>query len=211
MGLTFAAAQLVQGQGRPLIGLAALAATFVLFGAREKQRALEVLTPGDRTYGLAESIRILKTGELPSRPAVGFFENPGYSWEDTRATILYLRERVPANIPVALLLMANRSATASVAARSLAVPIPDGSCLLMVNDPTYVPRVLAALESTDPCLVLWNPSHPVNQDPRFRPLWKLLRSRFEPEARFGNIEIWHRRSKLASQFVAAVRGALARE
>ena len=127
MGLTFAAAQLVQGQGRPLVRLAALAALFLFFGAREKPRALEVLTPGDRTYGLRESLRILRTGELPLRPAVGFYETPGYSWEDTGATIRYLKEHVPADVPVALLVMANRAATASVAARSLAVPIPDGN------------------------------------------------------------------------------------
>ncbi len=192
MALTLAAAQLVQGQTRPLVRLAALAALFLLFGAREKPRALDVLTPGERTYGLRESLRILSTGELPLRPAVGFYENPGYSWEDTCATIRYLKEHDP-DVPVALLLMVNPAATASVAARSLAVPIPEGNYLLMVNDPTLMPRLLAALESAKPCLVLWNPSHPVNEDPKFNPLWTLLQNRFEAEARFGNIEIWHRR------------------
>ena len=179
MGLTFAAAQLVLDQGRPLVRLAALAALFLLFGAREKPRALDVLTPGDRTYGLRESLRILSTGELPLRPAVGFYENPGYSWEDTRATIRYLKEQDP-DVPVALLLMVNRAATASVAARTLAVPVPDGNALLMVNDPALTHRLVTALESADPCVVLWNPSHAVNKDPKFLPLWKVIRQRFEP-------------------------------
>jgi hypothetical protein len=193
MGLTFVAAQLVQGQTRPLARLAALAVLFLFFGAREKPRALEVLSPGDRTYGLRESLRVLRTGDLPRKPAVGFYESPGYRWEDTRAAILYLKEQVPAAEPVAPLLMLNRAAAASVAARSVALPIPDGNALLMVDDPVLTNRVVTALEYADPCVVLWNPSQASEMGQKFIPLWNVIRQRFEPEARFGNIEIWHLR------------------
>jgi hypothetical protein len=194
VGLTLAAARLVQCETRPLLGLAALGVLFLLFGARERPRCLEVLTPGDRTYGLGESLRILASGDLPLRPALGFYENPGYTWEDTRATILYMRKHVPPDLPVALLLMLNRAATVSVTGRTSALPVPDGNHLLMLDDPPLLSRTVAALERTDSGVVVWNPSHPITRVPKFQPLWEVIRRRSEREARFGNIEIWRRRS-----------------
>jgi hypothetical protein len=198
VGLTLVAAQLVQGESWPIVRLAVLGALFLLFGAREKPRALEVLTPGNRTYGLGESMRILRTGELPLRPAVGVWENPGYTWSDARAAILYLREHVPANVPIALLLMENRTAViVDSRPRSSAVPTY-GNGLSLVDDPSLMTRVVAALKTTDPCVVLWNPSSRLKQDPRFDPLWRAVQDRFEPEAKFGNIEFWHRRPSLTN-------------
>jgi hypothetical protein len=193
LGLTFASAQLSLGETRPLVRLVALGVLFLVFGARQKPLALEVLTPGDRTYGLGESLRILKTGELPLRPALGFYEHSGFDWSDARAVILYLREQVPPDVPIAMLMMENCAATGAAAGRTSAVPVAEGHGLYLWDYPSLIARVVAALETTESCLVVWNPTHPIYQAPRFQPLREVIGDRFEPEARFGNIEIWHLR------------------
>ncbi|MFO0887966.1 MAG: hypothetical protein U0790_02345 [Isosphaeraceae bacterium] len=193
MAVTLVGAQLARGETRPLVRLAVLGALFLLFGAREKPRALDVLTPGDRTYGLSESLHILRTGELPLRPAVGVEEAPSYSWPDARAAILYLRDRVPPGVPVAPLLLESRTAIISAARRPSALPA-EGHDLAFTDNPSLMNRVITALNTTDNCVVLWNPSTPLKKDPRFEPLWQAVRDRFEPEVRFGNFEIWRLRS-----------------
>src|SRR5208337_5558279 len=69
--------------------VAAVALTFLFFGASAKPLSFKALRPGTETYGLPTAFRVLRNGEMPPSTPLGYFSD--YSWKDHRALMEYLR------------------------------------------------------------------------------------------------------------------------
>jgi hypothetical protein len=64
----------------------------------------------------------------------------------------------------------------------------------MYHIPSLVARDTTALEnSTDPCVVLWDPTSLTARATEFSRLFETVRRLFQFETRFGSLEVWRRR------------------
>jgi hypothetical protein len=112
-----------------------------------------------------------------------------YPWEDYRATIEYLRRSTTPETPVAnLLLDCNTAVTGAIPRIS---PLPCDSVGLC-SFPSLIQGDLDALRSTVGCVVVWDPGLSEGRWTELAPLFDVVRERYHPEARFGNIEVWRR-------------------
>jgi hypothetical protein len=116
-----------------------------------------------------------------------------YPWPDYRALIDYLRDSTTPGTAVANLLMGDPAVT-SMADRPSALPAESVAWLRMVrrgDDSTFA----ESLENAENSVVVWVPGE-VGPDPSFtiNELTTVVRRRYEFEARFGQIELWRRRT-----------------
>ena len=144
-----------------------------------------------REYGIARSVGFLISGELPAGNPPGFrdFLRP-YPWDDSRGVILHLREKTSKDTPVANLLMDSGAAINGAVPRLSPLPA-DYFGLLSFPEETLAADV-DAIQDTNPCVVVWNPTWAEAEYPSFAPIWKAIRDLYRPEAKFGELEVWRR-------------------
>jgi hypothetical protein len=194
IGVTYFVTQILRFGGQQTrLTVAAIALTFLFFGASAKPLSFKALRPGTETYGLTTALRVLRTGEMPPSTPLCYFSD--YPWTDHRALMEYLRRHTTSDTWVANLLLDHTSAVTSEIPRLTPLPV-DSNCLLMYQIPSLVARDSTALEtSTEPCVVLWNPTYLMARSTEYSPLIETVRRLFQFEARFGSIEVWRRKSE----------------
>jgi hypothetical protein len=113
-----------------------------------------------------------------------------YRWKDYQDVIQYLRTRTPPHTRVANLLR-EPAAITGPAARPSVFPAESLVWLVMVR-PDDLERFLSALEGASNSVVVWVPGElrSAGKRRRFEPLVRRL---YEPQARFGEIEVWRRK------------------
>ena len=192
LGVTYLVTQLLRFGGQQTrLTVAAVALTFLFFGASAKPLSFKVLRPGTETYGLPTALRVLRNGEMPPSTPLGYFSD--YPWRDHRALMGYLRQHTTSDTRVANLLVEHTSAVTSEIPRLTQLPV-DSNCLGMYHIPSLVARDATALEnSTDPCVVLWDPTSLTVRTTEFSRLFETVRRLFRFETRFGSLEVWRRR------------------
>jgi len=192
LGVTCLVTQIVRFGGQQTrLTVAAVALTFLFFGASAKPLSFKALRPGTETYGLTTALRVLRTGEVPPSTPLGYFST--YPWTDHCALMDYLRRHTTSDTWVANLLVEHTSAVTSEIPRLTPLPV-DSNCLGMYRIPSLVARDTTALEnSTDPCVVLWDPTSLTARSSEFSQLIETVRRLFRFEARFGSIEVWRRK------------------
>jgi len=192
LGVTYLVTQILQFGGQPTrLTVAAVALTFLFFGASAQPLSLRALRPGTATYGLPTALRVLRDGELPPTTPLGYFSD--YHWKDHRALMEYLRQHTTADTPVANLIIEHTSAVTSEIPRLTPLPV-DSNCLWMYHIPALVARDATALEnSTGSCVVLWDPTSSTARASEYSPLFETVRRLFQFETRFGSLEVWRRR------------------
>ena len=145
-----------------------------------------------------DAVRILRSGIEPVKPPMGYARNAAvklaaiYYWEDYRNMLVYLREHVDEDIAVANCLKSVPAITGAVDRRS-ALPAESIAWLRFVrasNEEAFATR----LEQTPRSVVVWSPAE-YGDASRFRidALSPVIRREYEPEARFGTIEVWRRK------------------
>ena len=192
LGVVYFVTQLLQFGGRQTrLTVAAAALTFLFFGASAKPLSFKALRPGTETYGLTTAMRVLRNGEMPTLPPLGYFSE--YPWADHRALMEHLRRHTTPDTQIANLLINHSSAVASEIPRLPSLPV-DSNCLSMYRIPSLVERNRAALEnSPSSCVVVWDPASLSARSAEFSPLIEAVRRLFQPEARFGAFEVWRRK------------------
>ena len=139
----------------------------------------------------------LRAGGLPEAAPPGYRKgsvgaSAFYPWADYRAALLYLREQTRASTRVANALRGDPAIVSEVDRRS-AFPAESIAWLRMVN-PGDEPAFAESLEKAGDSVVVWSPGE-VGPDPLFQipRVDEAIRRLYQPEARFGVIEVWRRR------------------
>ena len=191
LGVTYLVTQVLRYGGRPTrLTVAAVALSFLFFGASAKPLSFKALRPGTETYGLMTAVRVLRAGDLPPSTPLGYFSP--YPWADHRALMAYLRGHTTPQTLVANLLVEHTSAVTSEIPRLTALPV-DSNCLGMYRIASLVARDTAALETTTGAsVVLWDPTCLLGRSAEFSRLFDTVRRLFQFEARFGSLEVWRR-------------------
>ena len=192
LGVTYLVIQVLPRGHQPTrLIVAALVLSFLFFGASAKPLSFKALRPGTETYGLSTAWRVLRAGEMPPLPPLGYFST--YPWADHRALMEYLRRNTATGTPVANLLINHFSAVDSEIPRPTLLPV-DSNCLYVYQIPALVRRDIEALKAaTDSCVVLWDPSSLKARAAEFSELIETVRRFYQFEARFGAFEVWRRR------------------
>ncbi|MGZ3470023.1 MAG: hypothetical protein ACXWO1_10005 [Isosphaeraceae bacterium] len=192
LGVTYLVIQILPRRHQPTrLIVAALVLSFLFFGAAAKPLSFKALRPGTETYGLSTAWRVLRAGEMPPLPPLGYFST--YPWADHRALMEYLRRNTATGTPVANLLIYHTSAVTSEIPRRSPLPV-DSNCLYMYPIPALVRREIEALKAApDSCVVLWDPSSLEARAAEFSELIETVRRFYQFEARFGAFEVWRRK------------------
>jgi len=144
-----------------------------------------------------EAVTILREGRAVPRP-LGYVTNPAvglaakYDWGNYRDLLAHLRDRLPPRTRVANALKGLPAVTGP-SARLPALPAESVAWLRMVA-PDDEAKFAQVLEATPDSVVAWVPSEE-QTDPDF-PLPILtatIRRLYEPDARFGLLEVWRRK------------------
>jgi hypothetical protein len=153
-----------------------------------------------------EAIRSIARGEtLPvlSPPGSRAWFDPSsarwYAWEDYRKALSYLRESTsPATLVANVLQEPPYPAINGPAGRLSPFRAESGICWMLLVAFDLEPEFAAALERATDCVVVWSPEE-FKWPSRLRldRLAAAIRAHYEPEVRFGHIELW-RRSAAAS-------------
>jgi hypothetical protein len=140
-------------------------------------------------YTYPDALLHLRFRTLPVRTPTGFLDH--YPWDDIRAVITYLRRDVPMSTPVANFLLDTYSSIPSMSGHLPAIPSDNYGLLV---SPEWIEKDIAAIAAADPCLVIWNPRTMVVENPSFSGLEAAIRADFEPSKKFGEIEVWRRKT-----------------
>ena len=144
-----------------------------------------------------QAVRTLARGEMPATSPLGCLQPFGYSsrWNDYRVVLEYLRQVTSPQTFVANVL--NRYPYESLngpAGRLSPFRAESGICWLrwvkIDLDSEFARDLLNATDS----VVVWEPRQD-NVDPamRLKRVVAVIRQHFEPEARFGKVEVWRRK------------------
>lgn len=125
-------------------------------------------------------------------PTSGF-----YPWQDYRALIDHLKHKTTPETQVANLLKGDPAVT-SPAARHSVFPVESMAWLRMLR-PEQQADFAQRLARAPNAVVVWIPGE-VGPDPEFKldQLEPVIREHFQPNVRFGAIEVWTRKSKPTS-------------
>ena len=191
-----------------LAATARLAAVLLVWGLAVRDTP-RFCNPGRAAAALAQ----LRGGAAPTQPPPGYATNPGvpfaaaYDWADYAAVLDHLRRTTGPETRVANALKAC-PALAAPAARRTALPAESVEWLTLVA-PADEPRFVAALEGATDSVVVWAPSESGKTRFDYRsdlaPLRTAIRRLYAPQARFGAIEVWRR--KTAAELAAAGTGS----
>ncbi len=173
---------------------ARLAAVFVLLGLEGSLRPRF-----SNPKASLDALPVLARGQLPTDVPPGYVVNPAvhlsanYAWDDYRATLDYLRTRLPPSTRLANVLVGNPALTGP-SGRLSALPAESVAWVRIVR-PADFTAFRQALEAADDAAIVWSPAEvdafPDGPAARLSPV---IRRDYEPAARFGPIEIWRRRT-----------------
>ena len=132
-----------------------------------------------------------------------------YAWEDYRSLLAYLRERTGPRTFVANFFRSYPFPTVNApTGRLTAFPSPGGILWLRYAAPEMEDPFVAALARSRETVVVWTPSLPVQlENLPLERLEETIRRLYEPEARFGTMEVWRRRPADPGPAPPAERGA----
>jgi hypothetical protein len=112
-------------------------------------------------------------------------------WEDYRDLLSYLRNQTAPETRVANLL--SGVALTGPTGRLPALPAESATWLSIVK-PDDEMRFVRVLESSPNSVVVWSPNATARPGSTFKKLEEVVRRLYVPEARFGLIEVWRRRT-----------------
>ncbi len=148
-----------------------------------------------------EAIGSIARGEmtpLDSPPGSRAWFDPAsgrwYAWEDYRNTLRFLRERTgPTTLVANVLKEPPFPAINGPTGRLSPFRAESGICWMWLVAVDLEPEFAAALEQATDCVVVWSPEeHNLVSRLRLDHLASAIREHYEPEARFGHIEVWKR-------------------
>ncbi len=119
-----------------------------------------------------------------------------YKWVEYRSTLIYLRATTDPTTQVAnVLKQPPFPAINGPAGRLSPFRAESGICWMWLVDIDLEPEFAAALERATDCVVVWSPAEDkVVSQMRLERLTAVIRKHYQPEARFGKIEVWRRAS-----------------
>jgi hypothetical protein len=151
-----------------------------------------------------DAVGLLRRGELPPPDDIPAGYRPSraaalaalYPWEDYRALLEYVRTHTSRETRIGNALMGLPALTGPTG-RLSAFPAESVAWLLMVN-PKDEPAFAESLERAEDSIVVWAPSelgYHANVMLHFdlEQIGPVIRRRYEPEAKFGVIEVWRRK------------------
>jgi hypothetical protein len=148
--------------------------------------------------GSVEAVATLRSGQEPGPSPTGYAANPEvraaakYAWDDYRRLLEHLRRGVAPGVRVANALK-YVPAVAGPTGRLSAFPAESIAWLTVVR-PEDEGRFIAALRRAPDALVVWSPGETaINGIPRLERLDAAIQAEFEPDQRFGSIEVWRRK------------------
>ena len=143
------------------------------------------------------AVKTLMSGVEPATAPLGYTRNLGvkvagmYRWDDYRGVLAYLREHVDDSTQVANALKGVPALCGAVDRRS-ALPAESVAWLRFVrsgDEPAFASRLARDADS----VVVWSPAEEAEGGFRLDILTAVIRRHYEPEARFGAIEVWRRK------------------
>lgn len=147
--------------------------------------------------GSLEALSQLRDSHEPGPSPTGYAANPEvrmsgrYAWDDYRRLLDHLRLNVPPGVTVANALV-GVPAVAGPTGHLSALPAESVAWVTVVN-PADEPRFAEALAAAEQAVVVWSPAEDnVNGVPRLQAVRQAIREHYEPDHRFGAIEIWKR-------------------
>ncbi len=144
-----------------------------------------------------KALPTLGRGAMPGPSPNGYTSNIGvpaaahYPWADYRALIEYVRAEVGPETRVANALL-NVPAVTGPTARLPAFPAESIAWVIIVN-PQAEPDFADALRAANDSVVVWAPEEHDPLKPELPTIVDAIESLYEPEARFGMIEVWRRK------------------
>ncbi|MBX6312941.1 MAG: hypothetical protein IRY99_08515 [Isosphaeraceae bacterium] len=145
----------------------------------------------------------LRRGEDPAAAPLGCAhvlpsgDRPGvhYHWEDYRRLLDYLRHETPPRTRVANFLKILPYPTLNgPSGRLTPFPAAGGNIHLWLVDPGLEGRYAEALERTPDTIVVWDPHEDfIDGFMKCKRVTQAVRRSYQPEIRFGNIEVWRRK------------------
>ncbi|MBX6312804.1 MAG: hypothetical protein IRY99_07800 [Isosphaeraceae bacterium] len=154
--------------------------------------------------GSYEALTWLQRGEDPAPCPTGYARNPEigsaarYEWSDYRAVLDYLRHRIGPETRVANVLRHVPALVGPTGRRSV-FPAESVAWLRMVNAKDE-PKFVEALKKCPDSVVVWAPVEKYLKPfgTRLALLTPVIEELYEPEARFGKIEVWKRKPAAAA-------------
>jgi hypothetical protein len=147
-------------------------------------RALGLLAPLPSTEDVPPGYR---RGTVPT--------SSFYEWRDYRGVLDYLKAHTRPETKVANALKGD-PAIVSMVDRPSVFPAEGTTWLRMVN-PGDEPVFADALEACRDSVAVWDPEGKIGPDAKFKieRVAAVIRRHYEPEARFGDIEVWRRKAE----------------
>jgi hypothetical protein len=155
-----------------------------------------------RPWTSAQALADLARGRDPAVPPPGCeqflparFHTARYWWEDYCSLLAYLREKTgPRTFVANFFRSAPFPAVNAPTGRLTAFPSPGGILWLRSAAPGLEDPFVEALARPRETVVVWAPSFPPRSESLFlERLEETIRRLYEPEARFGTMEVWRRR------------------
>ncbi|SIO43804.1 hypothetical protein SAMN05444166_4723 [Singulisphaera sp. GP187] len=171
-----------------------LTATLLILGLGGTARP-EFCVTGPTQRALAAFRQGRWPDEKPPGYRAGTVSTSGfYPWQDYRALIDHLKHRTTPATKVANVLKGDPAVT-SPATRHSVFPVESMAWLRMLS-PEKQADFAQILAQTPNAVVVWIPSE-VGPDPKFKvdQLVAVIRTHFEPDVQFGEIEVWKRKAE----------------
>ena len=146
---------------------------------------------------VGDSLAALRNGREVHRAPEGYRHPYGDRlvlppWEDYRDLLVYLRTRVSPGTRVANLLKG--VAITGPTARLSALPAESATWVFVVKPDDEMKFARTLEEYPDSVVVMWSPGQIGKYDHPLPKLEAVVRRLYRPDARFGSLEIWRRRS-----------------
>jgi hypothetical protein len=149
-----------------------------------------------------KAVALLMRGQEPDQAPTGYQPYSSmakfYDWRDYRDVVDYLREKTSPETPVANALMGYPAITGPSARPSA---FPTSHLLLVRILPDSEKEYIAALEQASDSVVVWAPGerHDAYESGfRMERMAAVIERLYEPEERFGEIEVWRRKPRPAA-------------
>lgn len=149
--------------------------------------------------GSLDALSQLRDRREPGPSPTGYTANPEvrmagrYAWEDYRQLLDYLRWDVPRGVRVANAL-GGVPAVAGPTGHLSSLPAESVAWVTVVN-PADEPRFAAALAGAERSVVVWAPGEDDTDGmPSLGTVRQVIRDHYEPDRRFGAIEVWRRKA-----------------
>ena len=149
--------------------------------------------------GSREAIALLKARTEPDARPTGYANTPEvpsaayYEWDDYRAVLHHLRTHTSPTTKIANCLKRVPAITGPTA-RLSAFPAESIAWVVVVNA-SDAPSFAERLHAAEDCVVVWSPAEKgTSASPQLAPIFDVIEKHFQPSRKFGQIEIWTRKT-----------------